>query len=485
MSDKLQIRLSSKSGELLNCINCFAGQISVFRAFSQSDLLPYQRALLGMPGPERVIVKFNDEDYQPSQHILIGFGEGFKPEDGTVSEFLISAGVPKATLPSTLLSFDLDTFKISKCSDLGKDAARRVRLLAATYTKNKAVILNNPFEPIASAWKERFAKLLLDFVKLNNAVVIITSLAYRPEVWIGNEMVARHQLGTTSQRTVGFASGPTDFDELVAKVRSEHAEEEARASQSLTQPEAPAKNNETKASLTSPPPQDPASPRPSATFSTPNPKREIPSWVGSAVRSVSALRYKREMLAVVAVLILIVVGIRSLKNSDNSNPSEVANRVQQDPIPTQTPVVNKPASSTTTSDRPETRKPRQPAYALDLYPSRVKEAVISAAKGRADDLSSLNSLSEVKAPNTEEAPQNSQESIDLLRENFGGGKDSDSQFGAGAPAPQFPIELIEQMRDQSQVSPNTNDSERREELRQKFLDAINRAREQQGFNPER
>ena len=53
MPKKLQAKLLSKTGELLNVINCFAGQVAVFRAHSAADLRPYLRALTGGQGPER------------------------------------------------------------------------------------------------------------------------------------------------------------------------------------------------------------------------------------------------------------------------------------------------------------------------------------------------------------------------------------------------------------------------------------------------
>ena len=73
--ERLQIKLLSNSGELLRCVNCFAGQVTVLRGHSSADLQPYLRALAGIPGPERVSITIDDNEYSASHSNLIGFGE--------------------------------------------------------------------------------------------------------------------------------------------------------------------------------------------------------------------------------------------------------------------------------------------------------------------------------------------------------------------------------------------------------------------------
>lgn len=218
---KLQINLLSNSGELLNCVSCFAGQVSVFRALSSGALEPYQRALLGMPGPEKFSIILDGQTYVPHEHNLIGFGEQFVPQENSVGEYLINLGVPEGALDSLLVSFGLEMVCNSRFSALTRCEERRVRLVAATYVQNRILIVNNPFEPISSQWRERFAELLVTFARSKSQIVVVTALSNRPECWIDNEFIARIQVGETVQKTIGFGTNSTSINMLVNQVREQ------------------------------------------------------------------------------------------------------------------------------------------------------------------------------------------------------------------------------------------------------------------------
>ena len=99
-NEKLQIKLLSSSGELLNVINCRSGQVTVFRAVTAEELKPYQRALSGVPGPERFSISLDEHNFEASQHNLVGFGEEHLAHDQTVPEHLSDAGVPNKSINS-------------------------------------------------------------------------------------------------------------------------------------------------------------------------------------------------------------------------------------------------------------------------------------------------------------------------------------------------------------------------------------------------
>ena len=218
--EQLQIKLLSKSGELLRCVNCFAGQVTVFRAHSGTDLQPYQRALAGIPGPERFSLNLDDEAYSPAQATLIGFGESFAGSSQSVAQFLASFGIPAGAVATALMNYGLDDLDMTLCSQLTPDQERRLRLLAATCSTEKILVLNNPFENVNSQWRERIAQQLVTFARTKEQIVIVPSLSYRPECWIDNEFIVRTQVGENLQRTIGFGSDTTQMQDVVAQVRS-------------------------------------------------------------------------------------------------------------------------------------------------------------------------------------------------------------------------------------------------------------------------
>ncbi|RIL08963.1 MAG: hypothetical protein DCC75_07625 [Proteobacteria bacterium] len=156
--ERLQIKHLSKSGELLGVISCYAGQVSVLRSSSLSELKPYQRALAGIPGAEKFSITLDDLTFQPEEH-----------------------------------------------------------------TEGKVLVLNDPFEPIANLWRERAAELIVSSARGKGLLVVVPSLSYRPQCWIDNEAVARIQVGQNVQRTIGFSAAGDDVSSVVSQVRQEYS----------------------------------------------------------------------------------------------------------------------------------------------------------------------------------------------------------------------------------------------------------------------
>ena len=224
---KLQIKLLSKRAELLNVVNCFAGQVTVLRANSDLELVPYQRALLGAPGPERFVIEVDGKPFLSQEHNLIGFGEPGLTDKDTVIKFLVDSGVPEGALESLLMSYGLEHVGLYRGDRLSADYMRRVMLLGAVHQKGRVLVLNDPFEPLASAIKERFAELVVDYARNKAQIVLVTKLSYRPESWINNEFISRVQVGENSQRTIGFGTSGGNVNELLNQVRSLVKDEKA------------------------------------------------------------------------------------------------------------------------------------------------------------------------------------------------------------------------------------------------------------------
>ena len=237
MPKKLQIKLLSQSAELLSITNCSAGHISVLRAESPSELRPYQRALSGNQGKERFVITVDGVEYKTEEHTLIGFGE-IAPHSGlTVSQYLSSVGLIDGAITGLLMSFGIEGIEQKACSALSADEERKVRLFAATADPSKVIVINEPFEPIMSTWRERMAEFLSDFARTKNGLAVVTSLSYRPDSWIDNPIISRHQVGQSLRKTIGFGSLDSEDAQFINQLRDQIQAEYNESSEPPTQPE--------------------------------------------------------------------------------------------------------------------------------------------------------------------------------------------------------------------------------------------------------
>lgn len=218
MANSLQIRQLSKNGELIATINCLPGKVTVFRSDSPEELIAFQRVLSGVKGPERFAVLLGEATFDPHANCLIGFGEGFS-EDIPLKDFLVNSGIAAETLRVQLNSYGLEADKDKLLSSLNECAKRRAQILAAIFSNKPVMILNDPFGPISSIWRERFAELLLQDAVNNGRIVVVVSLTQRPQSWISNDSVVRVHVGTNVQKTIGFAGGTDEVNELVKQFR--------------------------------------------------------------------------------------------------------------------------------------------------------------------------------------------------------------------------------------------------------------------------
>jgi hypothetical protein len=230
MPKKLQIKLLSQSAELLSMTNCSGGQVSVLRAESPSELRPYQRALGGNQGRERFVITIDGKEYNTEEHTLIGFGEVAPHAGLTVGQYLTAAGLIEGAISGLLMAYGIEGIETKLCSALTPDEERKVRLFAATAAPSKALIINEPFEPISSSWRERIAELIADFARTKNGLVVVASLSYRPDAWIDNPAIARHQVGQSLRRTIGFGAAGSESNQLINQLRDQLRSEESQSS---------------------------------------------------------------------------------------------------------------------------------------------------------------------------------------------------------------------------------------------------------------
>ncbi len=464
---KLQIKLLSKSGELLNCVNCFAGQVCVLRAVSANDLLPYQRAFTGGSGPENFLITLDDQEFLPEAHNLVGFGEQFLVgENKSVMQLLIDNGVPENSVESLLLTYGLDRVCHNKCSSISKDEERRVRLLIATYQQDKVLVLNNPFEPIATEWRERFAELVASYARSSSQIVVVTSLNSRPECWIDNEAIARVQVGENVQKTIGFATGPSSVHSIVDQVRTLIKDEKVAkdvltsldpAQRKASQKQAGAKTKD-------------------STSEKARRKEKMPPPSAGGKKKIAALAVLGFSLSLAAAMGLVVVRsggdpakMRALLLGEKTPQAERDNS----PLPATTEAEAKTVQVDLPPPPPPppnpTPLPPQPEFVLDLYPASIRDSVIRAFDGSIAP-SQVGSRPERERPLAENKTKNSNDLFQML----------ESTSGSGTNLPDSPPPSQQYNNDSGtgEVSAyTTEEQQKRELIRQKFLEAIERAAE--------
>jgi hypothetical protein len=489
MPKKLQIKLLSQSAELLSMTNCSVGQVSVLRSESPSELRPYQRALGGNQGKERFVITVDGKEYNTEEHNLIGFGEVAPHAGLTVGQYLTAHGLIEGAISGLLMAYGIEGIETKLCSSLSPDEERKVRLFAATAEPSKALIINEPFEPISSSWRERVAELLTDFARTKNGLVVIASLSYRPDAWIDNPVIARHQVGQSLRRTIGFGSAGSESTQLINQLRDQIRNEDANS--------APA----------APPPPPPREERPQAaamslgaaamgsinTGETAEIEEELPAELEPTTSSGLFTAIK-----VGTVLGAGGLGVWAAMTLIQIYPIPQKNVVKERPAVTQASSSTKSDLKTSSSPSDETLHPAadgasakgvanskpKDSFVLDKYPEAIRVSILDTSRGIMGDPSQMAAEPSPQVANQNPADQSG--NFYKLLESAG----SDKNEG-GAPAPsewESPDSSNTWNAPESSEPVEYNASEeeeRREAIRQKFLEAIRAAaerREQEGMD---
>ena len=222
MSDiRLVIKHLSRTGELLNCVNCFSGQVTVLRSHSQKELRAYKGALFGRGGPEKFSININTSPFRSDDAAFVGAGNSSEIYDSeNVGQVFEKLGMHGAGLESILNSIGLSQKIHAPISSLTACESRRLELTSALIAPQTVIILDRPFEPLASQWRTRFADLILRNVRKKNRICVVSELTFRPETWIGNEQIVRIQVGESIQKTIGFASEGDSAQLAIEQLRS-------------------------------------------------------------------------------------------------------------------------------------------------------------------------------------------------------------------------------------------------------------------------
>jgi hypothetical protein len=482
MPKKLQIKLLSQSAELLSITNCSAGHISVLRSESPSELRPYQRALSGNQGRERFVITVDGVEYKVEDHNLIGFGE-IPPHSGlTVSQYLSSVGLIEGAISGLLMSFGIEGIEQKACSALSPDEERKVRLFAATADPSKAIVINEPFEPVQSSWRERLAEFLADFARTKNGLVVVTSLSYRPDSWIDNPIISRHQVGQSLRKTIGFGSADSEGSQLINQLRDQMQAEQNAA---MTPP--PSSDHRPHAAVMS---LGAAALAGTDVTHLGGEEYLVEDGTGSAwslhnAKTMTALKAGGALgaggLGIWAALSLI--GIFPSKPPEEP-PVQVPAVVQQDhrdhndQTQANEKVADQGGQPGTTARLNEPPQPPKSTYILDRYPEAIRISLLDTSKG---------ALGEAAIPEAPvvpaKAPSESGGNFYKLLESASTEKGDGGSRDAGWQQPEPDVGAWQEPDNSEPEFNATEEEERREAIREKFLEAIRAAaerREQEG-----
>jgi hypothetical protein len=491
----------SQSGELISSIACFSGRVSVFRSGSDGELHGYQRALAGLSGPDKILINIDDEEYLAEEQNLIGFGETFLDLTTSPAVYLLESGVPDSVLDSTIISFGLERVAHIPCSQLTRCEERRLRIIAATYSRDRALIINDPFQPVGTEWRERLAELIAGYAHNQNQIVVVPGLSYRPQHWVDCDYVDRIIVGENRQKTIGFGSGPRRATGILNQVRdlikSESAMEElqelSRTQRAMAQPLVE--------SGTGP-----------DLVGAPHSGRGIP-------QAIERMRLSPQKLGAAFCLGALVLALVVRGGGERTSQSVAAAKIDSPAIQSQEPSGGPEAEqivNTRPESVPETVTPApipdppgdsatmvlaRANIVLDSYPSDVKNSIIATfegissadneEKGERASLAALLQRRNLADSIAQKGDQNNQEADDLLlalqnASNEGGEQSSGPGENSLAP-PQVPSSPAQSFGNPDSRFNNPNlpvfdpmaEQQKRELIRQKFLEAIDRAAQQQ------
>jgi hypothetical protein len=214
-------------------ISCHAGQITVFRSFTDSGLRPVQQLFSPTAGGVAIFTATLDgEPFSPAMHLVIGFGPDFSDPTLKIWEYLRDAGVPAEHVPHLLETYNFP-HSDGACTELPSNQARMLRIIGASYNSDKVLVLNDPFAPLSTEWRERMAEYIAVQAKSMRQIVIVTSLSARPQCWIGNELISRVQIEEQFNMTIGHG-GVAEMNELIKQARTSVAARTSTASAFVT-----------------------------------------------------------------------------------------------------------------------------------------------------------------------------------------------------------------------------------------------------------
>ena len=321
-----------------------------------------------------------------------------------------------------------------------------MQLLTAMYQSGKAVILNLPFEPISSTWREKYASYLVEQCEANNKIIVVVNMDYRPESWVENPSILRVQLGEDVHKTIGFGTSASGVQDLIDNIRSSIKDDE-KLGDALDRV------------------QEEARPRPASEDRDRKVRDQIDEEIIPPLIDPNLVtKWLKPAAACMLALLATLVYLTTIKVSVETPSAVRANVVKPKPAADKTkPPAKDPIVKVKQGD---IKRPPISPNIVDLYPAKIKDSLLKALDTQNPPFAKRvsPSKSHVKKSSV------NQQAAGLLNalQGLSGTGDNIPSNKTVSRIPSAPLSSSSSMSIKER-------EERREMIRQKFLEAIKKA----------
>jgi hypothetical protein len=335
------------------------------------------------------------------------------------------------------------------------------------------------------------AEFLTDFARAKNGLVVVASLSYRPESWIDNPVIARHQVGQSLRRTIGFGAAGSDSNQFINQIRDQIRSEDAQAAspppmeQQTQRPQAAAMSLGAAAMMGSVDTETALEPdeyedSPVESIGLQKPALFVALKAGAAIGAGG--------LGIWAALALLGISHSKENPSPAIQHAAVAPQGHQQPPQGPSQAGSEQPNNAPSNDvaklgtAPDKAKL---AFILDRYPEAIRVSVLDTSRGVMGE-ASVGAPVEAPASVSQKANEQSGNFYKLLESASTDKADapSDGEAGGGWQQPETTGAWSQPESPETTEYNPGEEEERREAIRQKFLEAIRAAaerREQEGM----
>jgi hypothetical protein len=344
-----------------------------------------------------------------------------------------------------------------------------LRLLAATTDPERVLVLNDPFDSISGQWRERAADLLATFARTRKALIVIPALSYRPESWIDNQSVERIEVGQTAQRTIGFGAAGSQNNALINEIRDRVRQEqpqEARTNEKATLAGAAFGG----AALETEDLIEPAPRRrwaPTSKIAVATIGAGLSVWVAISTIPASKLPSGGASNNATSTTQSPSTRPQSTNDSNENDASQVARKADNEGSTTNTISV---AANVPPPQQPNQQKQPGDDFVLDRYPQIVKASLLDTARG----IMNFKSTTGESAPAAQTQNDRSGNLFSLLESASSKSPNAPASAEDAEPVSSY-NEAEEPIEAESEPVSASEEEARREEIRGRFLAAIQAA----------
>jgi hypothetical protein len=182
-------------------LNCAAGSISVLQDDEGGLNQDYERVLLSTAQRSGEGVERDGLVLSSSEITSIGFGP-VREDHPSAGSYLLSLGLHEDECEEIIKQYELESQAYLPFRLLPTTAQRQLQLIGLMRTPVTLAVLNDPFMPFSGRWRERFAELLLDYVRTTSSTIVLLNLSFLPKAWSEKPEVRFVNLAAEQEKTV-------------------------------------------------------------------------------------------------------------------------------------------------------------------------------------------------------------------------------------------------------------------------------------------